>query len=89
MKEMSKKCSTDQRFILKEITSLKIHIYFSVFIKRKNFDEIFMHQFELFVHKEQKKLVKKFVNTFGMNFSISFSFQKLKIHAVLDKKNRF
>jgi hypothetical protein len=25
MKEMSKKCSTDQRFILKEITSSKIH----------------------------------------------------------------
>ena len=25
MKEISKKCSTDQRFILKEITSLKIH----------------------------------------------------------------
>ena len=25
MKGMSKKCSTDQRFILKEITSLKIH----------------------------------------------------------------
>ena len=25
MKEISKKCSTDQTFILKEITSLKIH----------------------------------------------------------------
>ena len=26
MKEMFKKCSTDQRFILEEITSLKIHM---------------------------------------------------------------
>ena len=30
-------------------------------MKRKNFDEISIHQFVLFVHKEQKKLVKKFV----------------------------
>ena len=28
-------------------------------MKRKNFDEIFMHQFELFVHKEQKKTGQK------------------------------
>ena len=30
MKEMFKKCSTDQRFIFKEITSLKIHTLITI-----------------------------------------------------------
>ena len=33
MKEMSKKCSTDQRFILKEIPSLKIHTLMEISAK--------------------------------------------------------
>ena len=38
MKKMFKKCSTDQRFILKKITSLKIHTleYKEVFKKSKS-----------------------------------------------------
>ena len=49
MKEMSEKYSFLKKQLLK-----KIHIYFSVFMKTKMFNEIFMHQFELLVHKEQK-----------------------------------
>ena len=45
-------------------------------MKRKNFDEIFMQQFDFFVHKEQKKLVTKLVNTFGLKFSKKYGFRQ-------------
>ena len=40
MKEMVKKCSTDQRFILKEMTFLKIHTLVVVPIPDRGFFKV-------------------------------------------------